>query len=584
MTAARLLEEFPSVTTVEWEAAIARDLKGADYEKKLVWRTDEGIAVKPYYRAEDLQGITGLEAAPGEFPYRRGAQPQAGWKIREEIEAVTAEEANRAACAAAHSGAEEIAFTKLTVRDEAELEFLLSNLDGIPVHFENADRALIETIIERLRRRKNAKNGPISTGCDPLADADFAAQVIALSPPGFVPFTIDAGQFEENGANAVEEVGLAVAAGADALAAMDARGVRADRVAAAVSFRFTIGAIFFFQIAKLRAFRLLWSRVVESFGGPHAAALAHVVARTSRWNETVYDPHVNILRATAEAVSAVIGGADAIVVAAFDECYTTPDEASRRLTRNTQLLLRHEAMLGRVADPAGGAYYVEALTDAIARESWLLLQEIETGGGFSQMLAKGWIAERLARSLAVRETAVASRKRVFTGTSLYANPAEHALQHIDFERMSAGHRGARMYEQLRLRTERHAMAGGELPEFLLAEIGDAKMRGARSSFAANFFACAGLKTSVRLFERAAEIAKAGAGLIVLCSSDAEYEGIAAELLNEMKTLGLETPVLVAGNPASAEKLKSLAVADFVHVRSNPIEVLTKWQNRLGLAK
>jgi methylmalonyl-CoA mutase len=582
MTCARLLEEFPPVTTAEWEAAIARDLKGADYQKKLVWRTDEGIAVRPYYRREDLDGIAGLDVEPGKFPFRRGVQVEAGWKIREEIEASNAMEANKAACAAVHGGAEEIAFSNLKVRDLAELEVALANLDGIGVHFERADSLLIAALFERLGRREHASDGVISAGCDPLADADFAAQAIARAPHGFLPFTVDAARFEEDGANAVEEVGLALAAGAGVLAEMNARGVSADRTAAGFGFRFAIGASFFFQIAKLRAFRPLWARVVESFGGTHEAAQARIVARTSRWNQTVYDPHVNILRATTEAVSAVIGGANSIVVAAFDECYRAPDEASRRLARNTQLLLRHEAMLGRVADPGAGAYYIEVLTDSLAGEAWKVFQEIEAGGGFSKLRASGWIAERLTWSLAVRDQSVATRKRAFTGTSIYANPTERVLENVDFERMNAGHRGARMYEQLRLRTERHEMAGGRVPQVLLAEIGDAKMRGARSNFAANFFACAGFRTTVQRFKDTQEIAGTKAELIVLCSSDAEYEGIAAELMSELKELGIETPVVVAGNPDNAELLKALGVVDFVHVRSNPVEVLTKWQERLGI--
>jgi methylmalonyl-CoA mutase len=582
MMVAPLLEEFSPVTTAEWEAAIARDLKGADYEKKLIWRTDAGISVKPYYRAEDLAAVAGLDAKPGEFPYRRGARAEAGWKIREEIEAASAEEANREACAAVHSGAEEIAFVNVAVRDRAGLEVAFANLDGVGVHFECADGALISALFERFSRKEHASDGAISTGCDPLADADFAAQAITQTPHGFVPFTIDAARFEEDGANAVEAIGLALAAGAEVVVEMDARGVSADRVAAALGFRIAIGANFFFQIAKLRAFRMLWARVTESFGGSGDAAQTHITARTSRWNKTVYDSHMNILRATTEAVSAVMGGADSIVVASFDECYKAPDEPSKRLARNTQLLLRHEAMLGRVADPGAGAYYIEILTDSIAREAWKLLQEIEAGGGFSKLRASGWIAGRLARNLTAREKAVANRKRVFTGTNLYANPAEHVLENIDFERMNAGHRGARMYEQLRLRTERHAMAGGRVPQVLLAEIGDAKMRGARSNFAANFFACAGFRTTVRRFDSAAEIAAADVDLIVLCSSDAEYEGIAAELMSELTAPGRETPVIVAGNPESAEALKALGIAEFVHMRSNPIEVLTKWQERLGI--
>ncbi len=582
MTSARLLDEFPPVTTAEWEAAIARDLKGADYERRLIWRTGEGIAVKPYYRAEDLMDVAGLDVTPGEFPYRRGAKAEAGWKIREEIEAATAVEANRAARAAVRGGAEEIAFCNLPVRIVAGLENALANLEGINVHFEHADGALIEVLLGRFGSRERVSDGSISTGCDPFGDNDLAAQVIARLPHGFVPFTIDAARFEEDGANAVEEIGMALAAGADAFAEMNARGLSADRTASALGFRFAVGANFFFQIAKLRAFRMLWSRVVESFGGSREAARAHITARTSRWNKTIYDPQVNILRATTEAVSAVLGGANSVEVAGFDECYKVPDEASRRLARNTQLLLRHEAMLGRVADPAGGAYLVEALTDSIAREAWKLLREMEAGGGFGRLRASGWIAEKLAQGLVARERAVAAGKRVFTGTSLYANPAEHVLESIDFERINARHRGARMFEQLRLRTERHAMAGGRAPQVMLAEIGDAKMRNARSAFAANFFACAGFRTTVRRFKAAPEIAATDADLIVLCSSDAEYESIAAELMNAMKASGRETPVIVAGNPESPAALKVLGVADFVHPRSNPIEVLTNWQDKLGI--
>jgi methylmalonyl-CoA mutase len=582
MTAVRLLEEFPPVTTAEWEAAIARDLKGADYAKRLIGRTDEGIPVKPYYRAEDIEGLAGLDAGPGEFPFLRGSQAAAGWKIREEIEVSNPEQANDEAIAAVRDGAEEIAYSRLKVSDGRDLEVALANLDASRIHFECADSALIEALIERFERRGNAGKVVISTGLDPLADVDFTANTIVRAPYGFVPFTIDAVRFEEDGANTVEEIGLAVAAAADLLAAMDARGIGADRVAASLEFRFAIGANFFFQIAKLRAFRVLWARVAESFGAPRGDARARVVARTSRWNETIYDPHVNILRATTEAMSAVFGGADSIVVAAFNECYQTPDVASRRLARNTQLLLRHEAMLGRVADAGGGAYYIEALTNSVAGEAWKLLQQVEAEGGYSDPRARRWIAQKLAQSQAGREKAVASRRRGFTGTSLFANPAEHALERIDFERMNAGHRGTLMYEQLRLRTERHEMAGGRAPLVLLAEIGDAKMRGARSSFAASFFACAGFKTTVHRFEDAAQIATADADLIVLCSSDAEYENAATRLMIEMKAQGRETPVIVAGNPESAEALKALGVADFVHVRSIPIEVLTHWQQRLGI--
>ena len=316
-----LLEEFPPVSTAEWEAAIARDLKGADYEKRLIWRSEEGLAVKPYYRAEDLKDLACMDAAPGAFPYRRGARATGDWRIREEIDAVNAETANREACAAVAAGAEGIAFSSLLVEGGADLEVLLANLDEIPVHFERGDEKLVQLLTER--RRAGRCTARISTGCDALASVDFAAEVIGNAPDGFVPFTIHGDVFEEAGATAAEEVGFTLAAGVDFLGAMQERGVDPGRAASAIEFAFAMGSNYFFQIAKLRAFRMVWARAVESFGGARSEARAHIAARTSRWNKTLYDPHVNILRATTEAMAAVLGGADSVMVAPFDACYKT---------------------------------------------------------------------------------------------------------------------------------------------------------------------------------------------------------------------------------------------------------------------
>jgi methylmalonyl-CoA mutase len=327
---------------------------------------------------------------------------------------------------------------------------------------------------------------------------------------------------------------------------------------------------------------MLWARAVESFGGTRESAGTRIYARTSRWNKTLYDPHVNILRATTEAMSAVLGGADSITVAPFDECYKTPDEASRRLARNTQIILKREALPSRVADPGAGSYYLEVITDFIAREGWKSMQRIEAVGGFRKAVADGLISAALEQSLAARDKAVALRRRIFTGTSQFADPRERALDRIEPLRHSGERRGAQRYEQIRLRTERHAALTGKLPRILLAEIGDVKMRSARSNFAANCFACAGFDIVARQFLSPDEIAAVGADLIVLCSSDPEYLELASELVLKLRALGRKTPVIVAGNPDSAEQLRAAGVADFIHTRSNPIEVLTNWQQKLGI--
>lgn len=577
MATEHLLDEFPPVSTAEWTATIARDLKGADYGKKLIWRTEEGMAVNPFYRAEDLKELEYVDRSPGELPYRPCAQARGGCRIRETIDAADLEAANRAAQAAVAAGAEEIAFRTVRVANAAELNLLTAKLSEIPLHFENADEPLIELLIEWVRERRHAA---VSTGCDALANVDFAARVITAAPAGFVPFTIHAEAFEESGANAVEEVGFALAAGVDFLAAMQEREVGIDHAASALEFSFAIGANYFFQIAKLRAFRMMWARVVEIFSGALSRPRTRIAARTSRWNKTIYDPHVNILRGTTEAMAAILGDADSLTVAPFDECYKQPDEASRRLARNTQLLLKHESWLGHVEDATGGSYYVEAITDFLAREGWKCFQEIEARGGYRN--AQDTIAQAMASSFKTREQALATRRHVLVGSNQFVNRAEKVLDRVDEKRMNETRRGAKIYEELRLRTERQTAAGAKIPHILLAQIGDAKMRAARAGFAASFFACAGFEIETKHFMKAEEIAEAEGDLIILCSSDDEYAGLAASLMPKMQAMGRKTPVIVAGYPENVEQLVAAGIADFVHLRSNAVEVLTKWQERLGV--
>jgi methylmalonyl-CoA mutase len=580
MSTSTLLSEFPAVSTEAWEQVVHEDLKGADYAEKLIWRTPEGIDVKPYYRADDLEGLAFLEAAPGEFPYIRGTRSTGGWRIREEVDAVEPEEANAAARCAVATGAEEIAFCAAAVQNSSDLGILLANLGVIPVHFQKVDRHIVDLLIERLARRANA--APISTSLDGGADLDASADLLARSPATLVPFTITVEELQDSGATGVDEVGLALGAGVDFVAGMKERGLAADRAADSVTFSFAMGPDFYTQIAKLRAFRMVWAQALGTFGVRRERAKARVHARTARWNRTVYDPHVNMLRGTTEAIAAIMGGADSLYVEPFDACYKEPDEFSRRMARNTQLILKQEAFLGRVGDPGGGSYLLERLTDAIASKSWKLLQEIEGAGGYRKATQAGVIARTLEERRAARDKAVTSRRRVLTGANRFADASERALGRIESMQQPGPNRASGPFEQLRLRTERHAIETGKTPCVLLAEIGDAKMRSARSAFAADFFACAGFDIRIERFDDARDIATSNAGLIVLCSSDAEYLALATELLPELKARGVAAQLVVAGNPETSAQLMAAGVSDFVHLRSNPIEFLTKLQRQLGI--
>ncbi len=435
-----LAGEFPPTPTAAWEKTINKDLKGADYEKTLVWKTVEGIVLRPYYR------------------------------------------------------------------------------------------------------RQNA------TARDPLLRA--GGQAWEMLVPGREPvLSVSAVGYHDAGANAVQEIAFVLAEGTDLLAS--------GRPVEAIGF--AIGSHHFMEIAKLRAARVLWAKVASAFRLTHKAIRIH--ARTARENKTLYDPYMNLLRVTIEALSAIIGGCDSLTI--------TPCRFDAHLAENVHHLLREESHLDKVMDPAAGCYYVEALTDELAREAWHLFQHIEAAGGFAQYKTSGALEAAASKTREARDKAVASRRRVLVGTNSYPDIHERELEASG--EMPTAWRLATVFEAIRLRTERHAKATGRTPRVLLLERGDPKMRKARATFCLNFFGCAG-------FDIVHSDTLGDADLIALCSSDPEYLALAQEICPQVKV-----PVVVAGNPEDQiEALKQAGVADFVHVLSNAVETLTLWQERLGV--
>ncbi|WP_348263329.1 methylmalonyl-CoA mutase family protein [Telmatobacter sp. DSM 110680] len=580
MATESFLSEFPPVSTEQWEHIIREKITGAEYASKLIWHPEEGLAVKPYYRAEDLAGLQFLDAPAGKFPFVRGGRSSGDWRIREEVNLVDAEDANQSAREVLAAGAEEIAFRHTKLENPGDLAILLADLHEIPVAFVGSEPRLVRLLVERLSNRPHSTI--ISADLDPLADLELSAELISNAPPGFRPFVIHADQFQERAAGSLEEVGFALSAAVDFIAEMRERGLSIDRITGSMSFAFAIGPEFFIQIAKLRAFRLVWAKVVECFEGAIVAARPLIHTRTAYWNATVYDPQTNILRSTTEAISAALGGVDSISISPFDECFRHPDDSSRRLARNTQVILKQEAFLSRVVDPVGGSYMIEALTNSIASKAWKLFQELETAGGFRRALASGVIASVLDRRMTSREEAVANRRRTFTGTNRFADASEQALARVDASHSGSVARAAQSFETLRLRTEQFINQTGEQPHILLAEIGDTKMRSARSQFAADFLACAGLVTNKAVFQSAECVADSDARLVVLCSSDVEYPPIAAELVQRLRKHNRPARVIIAGNPDTAEELRNIGIVDFIHLRSNAVEVLAKIQQMIGI--
>jgi methylmalonyl-CoA mutase len=578
MSSAGFLSEFPAVATEDWESAIRASVTESDYPAKLIWHPEEGLAVKPYYRAEDLRGLSCLAAAPGEFPFVRGTRVTGEWRIREEIDAADPEQANRSALDAIAAGAEEISFSGVRVAEDPDLARLLVNLEKIPLRFQGVSRQAASIAADWLS--SFAGGAQVSADLDPLANLDLSAELCCKFPNSRL-LSISAEEFEESGLGTIEQIAFLLSAGVDFLEAMLQRGVGIAPATAALGFSFAIGPKFFLEIAKLRAFRLAWAKVVRSFDGDTECSKPMIYARTARWNETVYDPHVNILRATTEAMSAAFGGADSIAVTPFDEGYRKPDQASRRLARNLQLLLKGEAGLARVTDPLGGAYLIEAITDKIATKAWKLFQELEAGGGYNKARAEGIVDSIIQRRRADRSTAASLRTLVLTGTNRFANPDHDALGRIEHGASDRIPRVAVVFEELRLRSEKAALKRG-LPKIILTRFGDARMSDARAQFAADFLACAGLRVDVLMCDSPSEIADTSADLVVLCSSDREYLKFAEKLVQILGQRSRAAQVAIAGNPECAEDLKRLGITQFIHLRSNAAEVLASIQQKLGI--
>jgi methylmalonyl-CoA mutase len=629
-----LLETFPPVPTELWEEVIKKDLKGADYAKKLFWNTEDGVTLRPYYRSEDLKGLEEfLAVAPGEYPFTRGAKRAANdWRIREEITESDPAKANELAKKAIEAGAEEICFVLesgidglrgIAAYDAQQMAILLRSLalEKIPVHFRAGSRArhVYGQIVEALGPRAAHLNGSIDY--DPLGALvltgfsandrkgifDEAAEMVRRArakTPLFRVLAVRGGLFNEAGGTTIQELGYALAQGIEYVSELTQRNLTAEQVAGKMFFRFSIGPNFFFVIAKLRAARFVWSEAAKAFGIPESACAPVIDLRTANWNTTIYDPYVNMLRATTEAMAAAIGGCNSLTVVPFDAIYKAPDDFSRRMARNTQIILKKESYLDRAIDPAAGSYYVASVTNSVAREAWKLMQRIESAGGFLKSLQAGTIQQEVNAAHKNKENRMAMRRRKLLGTNEYPNRKERMLEKLTRVQGPPGrpegqvaiqvtplrpHRAAEMYEALRLRMERHAQKTGHTLQILLLEIGDQKWRKLRSGFCLNFFGCGGFEPTTifapNLDTAVKETVSRTPDAVVLCSSDPEYPQIAAPYISKLRAAGKQWPVIVAGNPKDAmEKLKQDGVADFVHRHSNAVEVLKSWQNRLGVTE
>ena len=617
--------DFPPPSLDAWRKLVEKDLKGKPFSS-LQSSLEGGLTLQPLYTPQDAPSPV---EPPGVVPYVRGTQPlghtEGGWTVCQEYagpDAASTAEVLRNDLERGGQGVWLLLDSPhgVDVKDAAAMERLLAGvpLERTPVHLEPArdvlaPAALLLQAADARRVPRKALSG--SLGVDPIgamaragvAKVDVAGTLAKAAPlvtsllkdaPGLRVLLVSSRAWADAGATPVQELAWAIATGVEYLRELERAGVAPGDAARSVQFALSVGGQFFPEIARLRAARLLWSKVVAASGGAPEAQAMSLHARTASGTKTKRDPWVNILRATAESFAAVVAGADSVSTSPFDEALGTPDEQGRRIARNTQLILRDESSLNRVADPAGGSYYLEQLTGEVARAAWTELQRIESLGGMTRALVEGDVARVLAEAVAARDKAVRTRRVPVLGVSEFPHLGEAPVQREPHPTPVATTEGgfaplrpvrlAEAFESLRDASDRHLGLSGSRPRAFMLSLGTVAEHTVRSMWVANALAVGGIETTEhRDFTDAAHAAEAfasaGTPLAVISGPDTLYPEQVPALAQALKARGART-VVVAGRPGDHEAAFRAAGVDlFISAGADLFQLLKTLHQQLGVA-
>lgn len=605
-----LFAEFPPVTTREWEEKIREDLRGADYEKKLVGRTPEGIDIKPYYREEDLKDPE-LIARLSEL--LKSDKKANDWIICQEVKCQSDHEPVRSCVQKALEGGAHAIHLHLDPDNIPQKELLADILQlissgqaGISFHGLNSQNELTPVIIEWLKSREAIDYAGISFGFDPVGDMVLSGDP-DLGENAFISLTetfrkirqispligiidVNGRYLHDAGSTLTQELACAMSMAVEYLDRLTDLGISPAEAAGSIRFNFATGPDYFMEIAKLRAARLLWERICDAWGIIEEAQNMFLHTSTVTWNLTIYDPFVNMLRATTETMSAVLGGADSVTVVPYDRPHRKSSEFADRMARNTQILLREESYFNRVIDPAAGAWYIESLTDTLAEKAWSLFREIESSGGFVETFRTGKIRNEIQKVRRERALNLETRETSLVGANQYPDFFEVISHQIDLLNVEPDpdknklalkpFRVADKLERIRLSTEQ----SGKRPKVFMLKYGAPGWMTARAMFAANFFSCAGyeiLREQPAFKDPASGVREAltrNADVVVICSSDEVYPDIAPGIYTALKD---KAEVVVAGYPKeSIDMLREAGIRHFIHSKSNIVETLDEFNNLL----
>ena len=601
--------EFISTGKKDWKNKIISDLKGKAFEK-LIWESPEGIEVSHFYTSEDLDRLSYLNTLPGEAPFNRGVKTSNNsWLIHQRFKADNMEATNKEIRAAIQSGISEVEVETKRVISEKDLEILLNKIHPEKVriclnagnqpdelytflknYFSNGNYDLnnIKASIEYdpLSKFLSDTNSGFGDTLEEIQSISFLIHELNNHLPGVSILSVHGDILNNAGATIPQELGISLSIGSEYMSFLVESGITAKTASKHMQLIMGIGSNYFMEIAKIRAARLLWSTMVNAYS-PGASGDEKIFIRSipSRWNKTKLDPWVNMLRYTTEALSAALGGADSIGQFPFNGLTKEPGNFSERISRNTQTILKKEAYLEKIADPAAGSYYIENMTDSIAEEAWSFFKEIENRGGYIKACESGYLQGKLMKTQNKRKKNIAGRKEILVGTNHYPDyteqyPAEELPQSIDGKNW-LNQRAATEFEELRkiLESQRESK-----PLAVLFPFGDPAVRTARKIFASNFFGCGGftIKDLTGISspdEGMRQCKQINPDVIVFCSSDKEYIKYIPSFAGQFKN----TILVVAGNPEEdIPALKESGVNYFIHLRSNVLETLTSILNELRI--
>ncbi|MEX2435701.1 MAG: methylmalonyl-CoA mutase subunit beta [Balneolaceae bacterium] len=643
-----LFSEFPPVSRDEWEKQIEKDLKGEDYKEKLFWNTLEDFGALPFYRKEDLDQINHQTSGPVKSP--------ASWQICEPVYGSDPKSANSEILKAIAGGADSVTLLVQATANEGLLNGNISGThlqsqEGLKFLFTDVnpsetslffDSGMLTPAIAAMLKNHAEDFTDASLLFDPFtyiakhgrlpvsAEQRNSITQQLVDQSNYRVLAADGLAYRQAGATIVQEIGISLTIASEYLANLPPE-VR-EKAAKHFFVRLSAGSLYFPEIAKFRAVRLLWKQLLNAYNISDDIDL-WIDAQTTSTNKTAIDPHSNILRATTEAMAAILGGANRITIRPYDQSFQQPDSFSKRISRNIHHILSEEAYLGKVNDPSAGSYYIETLTDTIAKKSWEFFRLIEKQGGFVKALENRIIQSEINSSRQKIDTAYTTRKKVLIGANQYPDPEAEISKNFSsvikvdsltvsgteyqtnpsnlieslqtaFERgayvgdvlsvmIDPGkvlyralpeYRAGKIFEEIRLKTMDFTQKTGRAPSVCLVPAGSIKWRNARSEFIQNFLGCAGFKINrpigfEDLNEAAEQLNRDEFDIFVLCSSDEEYAKMVKPFCSTF--LGNKTICILAGNPGDNEEdYRRQGIDFFIYKGINQPEILSKIQLRL----